>query len=349
MKAVTVPFFISHQGCPHTCIFCDQRTISGVQGILPDPEHILAKIELWRGTAGDRPVEVAFFGGTFTALSHEIQAELLAPLQNLLKNGLIRSVRISTRPDYIDSDSVNWLSKLGVRTIELGVQSLDDAVLIASGRGHFAKDSLDAIRCIKNCGVSVGAQLMPGLPGDSTAISISSLEQAIKAGADFLRIYPTVVLKGTELARRYMAGDFIPLSLESGISLSAILLQRAMMADIPVIRIGLQADTGLDSDHLLAGCWHPALGQLVRSRLYSDLILNLVATGESVIVHCHPKRYSDVLGIRRSNLQIQKLRGVDMQVLTDKNIKKEEIIIDAGGKSTIYSIIKDLHYSTHEV
>ena len=206
MKPVTVPFFISHQGCPHTCVFCDQRTISGASGVLPTAEQIRDRIELWRGTAGDRPLEVAFFGGTFTALPDELQTSLLAPLQPLLENGTLTSVRISTRPDYIDDGRVVWLSHMGVRTIELGVQSLDDAVLAASGRGHTALESLHAINCIKKLGLRVGAQLMPGLPGDTPLSSLASLEQVIAAGADFLRIYPTVVLYGTELARRYAAG-----------------------------------------------------------------------------------------------------------------------------------------------
>ncbi|MDD2542141.1 MAG: radical SAM protein, partial [Desulfuromonadaceae bacterium] len=242
MKPVTVPFFISHQGCPHTCVFCDQRTISGANGDLPTAELIRDRINLWRSSAMERPLEVAFFGGTFTALPEKIQSELLAPLQPLLEAGTVDSIRISTRPDYIDDVRVTWLSGMGVSTIELGVQSMDDSVLAASGRGHVAAESLNAIRCIKKQGLRVGAQLMPGLPGDSSASSLASLEQVVSAGADFIRIYPTVVLQGTELARRYSAGEFIPLSLDRGVRLCTLLLHRAMQAGIPVIRIGLQAD-----------------------------------------------------------------------------------------------------------
>jgi histone acetyltransferase (RNA polymerase elongator complex component) len=349
VKTVTVPFFISHQGCPHTCVFCDQRTISGANGTLPTAEQIRDRIDLWRSTAGGRPLEVAFFGGTFTALPEEVQEELLAPLQPLLEVGTLGSVRISTRPDYIDADRVAWLSERGVRTIELGVQSLDDTVLAASGRGHTAAESLAAIRCIKNSGLQAGAQLMPGLPGDTPAFSLASLEQVIAAGADFLRIYPTVVLKGTELARRYVAGEFMPLSLERGVSLCKLLLQRAMRAGIPVIRIGLQADQGLDADHVLAGCWHPALGQLVRSQLYEDLVSRFVLPGQRVTVYCHPDRLSDVVGMKRSNLQSQTGRGVQMQVVPDAALKKEELKVETENISSIYSITKDINYSILEV
>lgn len=349
MKQVTVPFFISHQGCPHTCVFCDQRTISGASGVLPTDEQIRAGIDLWRSTAGGRPLEVAFFGGTFTALPEESQAELLAPLQPLLESGAIASVRISTRPDYIDSGRVAWLAERGVRTIELGVQSTDDAVLTASGRGHFAAESLAAIRCIKNGGIRAGAQLMPGLPGDTPASSLTSLEQVISAGADFLRIYPTVVLQGTELARRYVTGEFIPLSLDRGVSLCTLLLHRAMLAGIPVIRIGLQADCGLDAESVLAGCWHPALGQLVRSRLFADLLTRVVPPGGRATVYCHPSRLSDVTGIRRGNLQGQAGRGVQLELLPDTSLAKEELRIITKDAAVTYSIISDLHYSIDEV
>ncbi len=349
MKTVTVPFFISHQGCPHSCVFCDQRTISGANGTLPTGTEISERIDLWRSTAAGRPLEVAFFGGTFTALPEQTQSELLAPLQPLLQNGTLESVRISTRPDYINADHVAWLSERGVRTIELGVQSLDDAVLSASGRGHAAAASLSAIRCIKEQGVRVGAQLMPGLPGDTPALSLATLEQVIAANVDFMRIYPVVVLRGTELAGRYTAGEYTPLSLEKGVRLSALLLQRAMQADIPVIRIGLQADHGLTIDSVLAGCWHPALGQLVRSRLYADLINRVVSPGERVTVYCHPARLSDLVGVKRSNLHDQSSRGVQMQVVPDAVLRKEEIKVEIESISTVYSIIKDNNYSIHEV
>jgi len=300
-------------------------------------------------TAAGRPLEVAFFGGTFTALTLQKQAELLDPLQPLLGDGTVSSVRISTRPDYIDSGHVAWLAGRGVRTIELGVQSMDDAVLAASGRGHLAADSLKAINCVKCGGVRVGVQLMPGLPGDTPSSSFDSLERVIAAGADFLRIYPTVVLNGTALARRYASGEFMPLSLERGGTLCKLLLQRAMRAGVAVIRIGLQADTGLNAESVVAGCWHPALGQLVRSQLYADLINAFVPDRTNAVVYCHPARLSDVIGMKRINLQRQAERGVETQIVPDATLKKEELSITYNDISNVYSIVKDLHYSIHEV
>lgn len=349
MKPITVPFFISHQGCPHTCVFCDQRIISGAAGCLPTKEEIISKIGVWRASAGSRPVEVAFFGGSFTALPNEIQAELLAPLQPLLVCGEIAAVRLSTRPDYIDSERVALLKKSGVSTIELGVQSMDDAVLNASGRGHTAAQSEAAIRCIRQHGLIVGAQLMPGLPGDTPLSSLASLERIIAAGADFIRIYPTVVIRGTELAKRHAEGDYLPLGLERGVSLCKLLVHRAMQSGLPVIRIGLQADDGLTSDTVLAGCWHPSLGQIVRSQLYFDLISQSVSHGEDVVILCHPARLSDVVGQKKNNMKSLAERAVQARVIPDSSLEKEELVIVKGSQRSKYNVRTDLQYSIHEV
>lgn len=349
MKPVTVPFFISHQGCPHTCVFCDQRTISGADGRLPTADEMLSKIAAWQSTAAGRTFEAAFFGGSFTALSRETQVRLLAPLQPLLASGGIAAIRLSTRPDYVDDEQVAWLKKSGVRTIELGIQSLDDAVLTASGRGHSAAQSEAAMACVKRHGLALGAQLMPGLPGDTPLSSLTSLERVIAAGADFARIYPALVIRGTELAQRYAAGDYIPLGLERGVSLCKLLLQRALQAGLPIIRIGLQADDGLTAETVLAGCWHPSLGQVVRSQLYRDLIDRHVVPGENITVLCHPARLSDVLGQKKCHLQDFAGRGVQARVLPDVSLEKTELVIINDSESFKYDLLTDLHYSIHEV
>lgn len=353
MKPVTIPFFISHQGCPHTCVYCDQRLISGSSGSLPASEEIAGRIENWRSTAGGRPLEVAFFGGSFTALPVNKQAELLAPLQMYLKNGKISSVKLSTRPDCIDAGHVAWLAEMGVRTIELGVQSMDDSVLAASGRGHTADNSEAAIHCIKKQGLAVGAQLMPGLPYDTPALSLASLERVISAGADFIRIYPTVVLRGTELARRYAAGNYAPLSLERGVMLCKMLLHRAMQAGVEVIRIGLQADERLNEDTVLAGCWHPALGQVVRSQLYGDLLYRTVCglpDAGLVTVRCHPKRVSDVIGPAKANLKRFQELGKYFEVSVDDGLAEEELQVEIDPiRKFKGNVVTDLDYSINEV
>lgn len=351
MKKVTVPFFISHQGCKHTCIFCDQRTISGFSGEIPSKEDILAKIATWQSTAGERPLEVAFFGGSFTAMPVEVQDHLLQPLQPLLATGAIESVRISTRPDYIDDATVARLAGLGITTIELGVQSMDDDVLNRAVRGHTSEASETAIRCIKAGGLTVGAQLMPGLPGDTPWKSFQTLKRVIAAGADFLRIYPVLVLRGTELARRFEAGEYVPMTLEAGVQLCKVLLHEAMLSGVPVIRIGLQADEGLNKNTVLGGCWHPSLGRLTRSELYYDLLCRLISpipSGLPCTIHCHPSRISEVTGQGRINLKRLGERVASAHVQADETLAKEELAVYSAGQSNKGNIVTDLHYTIHE-
>lgn len=352
MKRVTVPFFISHQGCPHTCIFCDQQIISGTIGQLPTSDEIIAKVQAWQRSAGSCSMEVAFFGGTFTALALDIQEQMLWPLQSLLAAGEIDSVRISTRPDCIAADHVGWLADRGVRTIELGVQSMDNSVLAAAGRGHDAASSDVAIRCIRDHGLSVGAQLMPGLPGDTPAISLRSLECVIAAGVDFVRIYPALVLRGTELARRFEVGEYSPLGLDEGITLCKVLLHTALKAGVDVIRIGLQDDEGLNSGSVLAGCQHPAFGQLVRSELYYDLLRQLASglpNAASLSIHCHPSRVSDVIGQSRVNLKRLFEKGRALEVKTDISLLKEEVAIYYLDYHCKGHVVTDLQFNIHEV
>jgi len=348
VKRVTVPFFISHQGCPHTCVFCDQRAISGSRGLLPDRNELLVKIGQWSRSAGQRPLEVAFFGGTFTALERVVQQRLLAPLQSLLASGTISAVRISTRPDALDRETVQWLAGQGVAVIEVGVQSMDNQVLAAAGRGHDGEAAAAAIACIKACGLTAGAQLMPGLPGDTPLKALSSLQRVIEAGADFVRLYPALVLAGTELARLYVSEKYRPLSLDEGVTVCKQLLLMALKAGVDVIRIGLQADQGLTSGSILAGCWHPALGQLIYSELFHDLLIQLtteLSDGVPLTIRCHPGRVADVVGHSRKNLNRLARLGVAVKrVVADKTVSSLEVEVCSLNKCLKGSILNDLYY-----
>jgi histone acetyltransferase (RNA polymerase elongator complex component) len=347
-KKVTVPFFISHQGCAHTCVFCDQRAISGSSGAIPTTDEIIDKIVTWSKTAGERPLEVAFFGGSFTAMPESVQEHLLVSLRGVRASGVVKSIRISTRPDYITDRIVSRLAQQGVETIELGVQSMDDDVLGRSVRGHTAADSDAAIHCIKAGGLAVGAQLMPGLPGDTAAKSFASLKRVIAAGADFLRIYPVIVLRGTALAASYQAGEYQPLSVDDGVQLCKVLLHEAMVARVPVIRIGLQADEGLNSTTVLGGCWHPSFGRLVRSELYFDLLSTMLTQfpqGGPCAIRCHSTRISEVNGQNRFNLKRLGERVELVPVKGDDSLEKEELVMDCLKQSVKGSILTHLNYT----
>jgi histone acetyltransferase (RNA polymerase elongator complex component) len=306
LRPVVIPFFISHLGCPHRCVFCDQEKIAGARGVLPAAGEMLEKIEQYRNSSPGRDFEVAFFGGTFTALPQEDQHQLLATLQSLLASGHLSSLRLSTRPDAVDPETCAFLKAMGVRTVELGVQSMNEEVLRLSGRGHSARDTEQAVRALRGEGLEVGVQLMPGLPGDSEARSLASLEQVLALGPSFLRIYPTLVIAGTELAARYQSGTYQPQTLDQAVSLCKRMLLMARRAGVPVIRIGLQPTAELESPGvLLAGPYHPAFGQLVESELCFDLMCTLaigIPQGSRVSFLAPLGRTSDLVGQGRRNL-----------------------------------------------
>jgi len=352
LKKTIVPFFISHQGCPHRCIFCNQEKIAGTNGDFPSALEIRDKIAAYRRTSGSRGVDVAFYGGSFTSIPREDQMRLLHPLQNLLAGGEVSSIRISTRPDSLDAEAAAFLSASGVRTVELGVQSLDDRVLEQAERGHCAADVEKAVFCLKNEGISVGLQLMPGLPGDTSETSVSSLARALALRPDFLRVYPTLVVAGTALSRRYAEGSYCPLSLEEAVSLCKILLHHALLARVPVVRMGLQPTTDLERvGTILAGPYHPAFRQMVEAELCFDLLDKLIPHntdgGEPCTVICSPSRIADVVGQKRANIQrLIRERGVRIgKVQGNSRLTPFDIAVEGSGGIRRGNIVKDLHYS----
>ncbi len=348
---VIVPFFISHGGCPHSCLFCDQRRISGSTGELPSPEEIREKIRLYLDSSARESVEVAFYGGSFTMLPLHRQRGLLAPLQPLLDSGRLSAIRLSTRPDAIDPVTIALLRELRVTLVELGVQSMDDEVLAASGRGHNAAHTVAAFSMLTAAGIAVGGQLMPGLPGDTPSGALRSLRALLKLNPACLRIYPTVVVEGTELARLYSSGDYSPLSLDAAVSLGARLLHTALGAAVPVIRMGLQATDLLSGPRgVVAGPYHPAFRQLVESELCYDLLLKLLhqRVGE-VTVGAHPSWLSTVIGQNGATRNRLKAQGVRLEkVLPDPGSSLHELAVTCGGITRKGNIVTDLQYCEAE-
>lgn len=346
-RRVIVPFFISHQGCPHACVFCDQRRISGSGGELPSPEEIREKVAVYRESSGQPSVEVAFYGGSFTMLPLHVQRNLLAPLQPMLDAGEVASVRLSTRPDALDPAVIGLLREFRVSLVELGVQSLDDGVLAAVGRGHTAEDTARAFGILHGAGIAVGAQLMPGLPGDSPAGALRSLHEVLALRPACLRVYPTVVVAGAGLDGQYRRGEYRPLSLADAVSLGARMLHAAHRAGVPVIRMGLQATDLLSGpDGIVAGPWHPAFRQLVESELCHDLLLCLAsgATGP-VTVWAHPSRVSVVTGQQGGNRRRLKMQGVLLEkVLPDVSISPHDLAVTIAGSTRKGNIVTDLNY-----
>ncbi len=258
------PVFLPQGGCKNNCIFCNQRRITGID-MLPQAEEILRDVE----NLPKAERELAFYGGSFTGLPKERMKEYLTAGQCLKAAGQIAAMRCSTHPDAIDEETVGLLKAFGMDRVELGVQSLDDDVLSAAGRGHGKKEVFQSIALLHAAGIEVGVQLMLGLPHDSKEKSLAAVGELIPYRPDFVRIYPLLVLEGTGLAKEFRAGKYQPLSLEDAVAWARDLLALFMVHTIPVIRIGLQpaGEIYRGSQAILAGPFHDSFGNLTKAAL----------------------------------------------------------------------------------
>lgn len=281
-----IPVFVPDLGCPHRCVFCNQARITG-QAVIPDAVAVQQKLAdfLPHIPKGEGiTVEVAFYGGSFTAIAADLQKELLTPALIALNRGQIDHIRISTRPDAIDEEALTNLSSFGVSIIELGVQSMDNMVLNQANRGHNSRDVLRAVALIKSWGFTLGLQMMIGLPGDTGVKAGITGEEIIALHPDFVRIYPCLVLKGTLLAQMYEQGDYQPWSLEDAVQVCKSLLIKYEKAQIPVIRIGLQPSEEISwAGDVLAGPYHPAFRELVEAAVAREQMRQLLAKVRNIV------------------------------------------------------------------
>ena len=268
MKHANIAVFVPHNGCPNKCSFCNQRTISGTAK-QPLPQEVASACEkAMQGGCEGAHVQLAFFGGSFTAIDRGYMVSLLEAAQPYIKSGFLNGgIRISTRPDFIDNEVLSLLKKYGVRAIELGAQSMDDTVLALNQRGHNAQAVEDAARLIKLNGFELGLQMMTGLYGSTADESFETARRFISLAPDTVRIYPTVVLPGTMLADLYASGEYKVPSLDESVELCSHLLEMFEQAGINVIRLGLHAQQDV-CDGYLAGGYHPALRELCEGEIY---------------------------------------------------------------------------------
>lgn len=267
-KRRIIPVFVPHLGCPHACVFCNQRRISGVQrpASADDVERAVRSAAAC-GLTGPQ-TEIAFYGGSFTAVAPQQQEALLIAARQAVEAGLAGSVRLSTRPDCVDAETVRRLLRFGVETVELGAQSMDPAVLQASGRGHTPEDTVLAAQRIRDAGLHLILQMMTGLPEDTPARAAGTARQLAALRPDGVRIYPAVVIRDTPMYDMWQAGTYRPQTLEEAVELCAGLLDVFDAAGIPVIRLGLNPTAELSAGGAAAGPYHPAFGELVYGRRY---------------------------------------------------------------------------------
>lgn len=297
MNRAVVPVFIPHLGCPHQCVFCDQRAIAAPEA--PEPEEVPAIVR--RALPWAEGGQLAFYGGSFTAIPEERQEAYLQAAQPFLQSGLLGSLRVSTRPDAVDGPALERLGRYGVRTVELGAQSMDDEVLRRSGRGHQAEDTRRAAQMVKDGGFELVLQVMAGLPGDSRALCRQTAEQIAGLAPDAVRIYPVCVLRGSPLAA---LPDYRPLSIDQAAEWCADMLEVFQRACVPVIRLGLNPTEQL-AQSVLAGPYHPALGQIVQARLarrQAQALLKTCPPGAHVLLQCPKGQLSTLRGQKNHNM-----------------------------------------------
>lgn len=271
-RHVNIPIFIPHLGCPNQCVFCNQRTISGVKSFNPDDVDRIIRESL-STVEKNAEVEIAFFGGSFTGIDRQLMTDLLDRAYEYVKRGLVQSIRCSTRPDYIDEEVLTILGERGVRVIELGLQSSSDSVLALCKRGHDRECEVRACRMIVEHGFTLVGQMMIGLPGSTSMSELECAEMIISLGAKAARIYPTVVFRDTELCSMAQAGEYRALTIDEAVERSARVFDAFIKNGVEVIRIGLCASDNLgDPSTYYSGPNHPALGEMVINKYYLDKI-----------------------------------------------------------------------------
>jgi histone acetyltransferase (RNA polymerase elongator complex component) len=292
------PFFIPHAGCPNRCLYCRQDRITGIDQA-PSPEQVAKTLDRILPPQGDG--EVAFYGGTFTLLDESLQRAYCAAAARYIEAGRVGGVRISTRPDALCATDAERLRQWGVTTVEIGAQSFSSAVLRCVRRGYEPHQITASLDRLQEVGLAAGVQLMPGLPGGNRAEAMDSVAAAIALGPDFLRIYPTVILRGSALEEMWQAGEYTPLGLAEAVDWCAEILWNCRLAGVPVIRMGLQSSPELEGA-VAAGPYHPAFGQLVRSRLWLRVLLRGGELTGRVKAGVHAADLAEAIGHRRQNI-----------------------------------------------
>jgi len=342
------PIFIPFAGCKNRCIYCQQYLIT--QTLTPDFDIIRKQLSQFCSKYQDIEKEIAFYGGSFTLLTHKQQIELLNEITPFIP--LVNGIRVSTRPDGITQDNLSFAAKNHITTIELGIQSFDDNVLHASKRPYSSLEALSAVRSVKNAGFNLVIQLMPGLPGETADSIKNTINRTISCQPDFVRIYPTLVLIDTELAELYKANKYCPLSLQEAISISADMATEFRKVGIKVIKIGLHSDLSVDSinkrskhrsmidpdslsvpdlpDSVMAGPYHPAFGELVAQEIIYKKIINSYQSDKSFIISSRAVS----LFKRDNGYLIKKIKKtlpiIKLPVILDSKIEKETVLLIDG-------------------
>lgn len=334
MKKRIIPIFVPHRGCPHDCIFCNQKKITGVstEVTAQDARNIIE--ECLETIDKDTNVEIAFFGGSFTAIEEESQNELLAVAKEYVDKGLVHEIRMSTRPDCISDSILERLKKYDTSIIELGVQSMDAKVLIDSVRGHDIESVIESSQLIKKHDIKLGLQMMVGLPSDTEEKCLETARKFIKLQPDCVRIYPTLVVKDTGLETLLERGEYTPFSLEECVNIVKKLLVLFYINNINVIRVGLQATDDIQlGKGVVAGPYHPAFRELVEAEMIKDYLDYIVKENNiegELIVNTNNKNISKIVGNKKSNkIYMKEKHNIKLKTLPT-DLPTDELVISSS-------------------
>ena len=320
MKHYNIPIFIPELACPNRCIYCNQRHISGqLQAV--KPEEIKQIIEQHLATF-IRPseVELAFFGGSFTGIDEKDMLTYLQIVQPYIEQGEIKSIRISTRPDYINEKILDILQQYNVKDIELGAQSLNEEVLAFAKRGHTVRDVENASQLIKSYGFSLGLQMMIGLPLDTVEKSKETAKKILKLGAESTRIYPTLVINNTDLADLYRQNKYKALSLDEAVDWAAEIYKIFSQSSIKILRVGLHPSEALiNGTELLAGPFHVSFKELVLTKIWQEKFEKLPINTKTILVN--PKEINYAIGYNSKNKQLLQKKFPYLKFISDSNVE----------------------------
>lgn len=320
-----ISIFIPHMGCPNTCSFCNQRAISHTSSA---PSAVQVS-EMLKNAFENIPcgnTEIAFFGGSFTAIDRSYMISLLEAAQPYIECGKASGVRISTRPDKIDDEILDILKKYRVASIELGAQSMDDEVLSANERGHSAEDVRTASEMIRNYGFELGLQMMTGLYRSAVENDRNTAYEILKLHPDTVRIYPTVILKNTKLGELFQKGIYVPYPFEECAELCADLLELFEKNNVRVIKLGLHASETVEAD-ILGGYYHQAFREICEGILFRRKIEMEIPEGNNFTVFVSPDSVSKAAGHKKCNKKYFADKGINIKIKPDKNISGRNIII----------------------
>jgi histone acetyltransferase (RNA polymerase elongator complex component) len=332
-----IPIFLPHAGCPHQCVFCSQKSITGTEEKSPSTQQLQSQVDafLAYNVRQRRPVQIAFFGGNFLGQPTDAVQILLTEATKYIARGDVDSIRFSTRPDTIDRQRLDLISDFPVSTVELGVQSMDPGVLMASRRGHSDLDTEHAVDLLKNVNYRIGLQIMIGLPEDTPEKMIKTGQRVADLKPEFVRIYPTLVIQESPLAKWYQEGKYRPLSLKAAVTQAKNLYLLLQRAGIPVTRMGLQHEEGFDAPGtILAGPYHPAFGHLVYSEIFLDCVSRAMTPdsrqGQKIQIRLHPGNVSQMRGLNNENIKKlnQLFRPESIDIISDPGMTKNELLLN---------------------